>query len=76
MLNLVTCDFQPLSIVEDSGFKDFVEALNPNYVIPSRKVLAKTFYLLLMKNVGIYKHTNSNNCSYLFDNGLLVLKFK
>lgn len=32
-------DFQPLSVVENSGFQRFVHGLNPRYEIPSRKRL-------------------------------------
>ncbi|KAI4465796.1 dna replication-related element factor isoform a [Holotrichia oblita] len=38
-LTLVETAALPLSIVEDQGFKDFVTALNPNYVIPSKKTI-------------------------------------
>lgn len=40
LLKLVTEDFQPFSIVDDSGLKQFVNALNPSYEIPSRKVIS------------------------------------
>lgn len=28
---MIARDFQPLSIVEDKGFLDFIKALNPRY---------------------------------------------
>lgn len=34
---MIATDFQPYSIVEDCGFRKFVEALNPNYVLLSRQ---------------------------------------
>lgn len=37
-------DFQPFTVVEDYGFRNFVEALNPNYQIPTR---AKIRYEIL-----------------------------
>ncbi|XP_046983714.1 E3 SUMO-protein ligase ZBED1-like isoform X2 [Schistocerca americana] len=37
LLQLFTKDFQPFSVVEDSGFRGFVRALNPGYELPSRK---------------------------------------
>lgn len=37
---MVTQDFQPFSIVEDSGFKEFVSVLNPGYQLPNRKTLS------------------------------------
>ncbi|CAG9840808.1 unnamed protein product [Diabrotica balteata] len=33
-------DYQPFSIVEDRGFKKFVTALNPSYVLPNRKTIS------------------------------------
>lgn len=43
LLKLITEDFQPFSIVDDSGFKQFVNALNPSYEIPSRKVISRNY---------------------------------
>ncbi|KAG5858392.1 hypothetical protein JTB14_006425 [Gonioctena quinquepunctata] len=37
LMLLFTHDFQPFSVVEDYGFRKFVEALNPSYQLPSRK---------------------------------------
>lgn len=34
-------DFQPFKIVEDEGFKNFVQELNPSYKIPNRHTLSK-----------------------------------
>lgn len=42
LLMLITKDFQPFSIVEDYGFREFVNALNPSYELPSRKKLSNT----------------------------------
>lgn len=39
---LFISDFQPFSVVEDSGFKAFVAALNPGYQLPSRHIISKT----------------------------------
>ena len=38
LVGMVIEDTQPFSIVEDQGFRKFVKALNPNYVLPTRKV--------------------------------------
>lgn len=43
LLKMFIQDFQPFSIVEDSGFKAFVNALNPSYDLPSRKLIANNF---------------------------------
>lgn len=39
LLKLMTVDFQPFSIVEDEGFKEFVSVLNPCYELPNRKTI-------------------------------------
>jgi hypothetical protein len=36
---MIVTDYQPLRIVEDKGFREFVRKLNPQYTIPSRKTL-------------------------------------
>lgn len=36
-------DYQPFTVVEDCGFKRFVEALNPSYQLPSRRTITSTF---------------------------------
>lgn len=41
LLRLFVNDFQPFKIVEDSGFKQFVKALNPNYELPNRHTISK-----------------------------------
>lgn len=37
LMLLFSLDFQPFRVVEDRGFRAFVEALNPSYQLPSRK---------------------------------------
>ena len=41
LLKMIVRDFQPFSIVEDAGFREFVHALDPSYVIPTRHQLSK-----------------------------------
>lgn len=36
---MIVKDLQPLSVVEDDGFRNFVRTLNPRSNIPSRKTL-------------------------------------
>ena len=40
LLKMLVVDFQPFSIVQDAGFQEFVKALDPSFVIPSRKSLS------------------------------------
>lgn len=41
LIFLIAKDFQPLSLVEDTGFQRFVKALNSSYVLPSRKKVSE-----------------------------------
>lgn len=41
LLKMIIKDFQPFKIVEDEGFKHFVQELNPSYQIPNRHTLSK-----------------------------------
>lgn len=41
LVKMISTDFQPFSIVEDTGFKKYSQALNPSYIPPSRKALAQ-----------------------------------
>ncbi|XP_045778829.1 E3 SUMO-protein ligase ZBED1-like [Maniola jurtina] len=42
LLQMIIQDYQPFSVVEDEGFKGFVEALNPSYELPDRKLISGT----------------------------------
>ncbi|XP_022162110.1 zinc finger BED domain-containing protein 4-like [Myzus persicae] len=44
-IQLFTKDLQPFSVVDDIGFKDFVNLLNPSYKIPNRHAISKTLIL-------------------------------
>jgi len=43
LLKMIVRDFHHFSIVEDKGFKDFVHALNPSYVIHTRHLLVSKY---------------------------------
>ena len=51
---MIARDFQPFSIVEDAGFCDFVNKLNPRYKIISRKKLTEK---LLPEYFGVAVNT-------------------
>jgi hypothetical protein len=57
LLQMITSDFQPFSIIEDMGFQAYSKALNPSYTLPSRKFVSQT--LLPAKLLKI--HTKSKN---------------
>nr|CAH7714552.1 unnamed protein product [Callosobruchus chinensis] len=40
ILKMIVKDLQPFSVVEDSGFRDLMNYLEPNYKLPSRYVLS------------------------------------
>ena len=39
LTSMICTDFQPFSIVEDEGFKKFINYLEPNYSMPTRRML-------------------------------------
>ncbi|XP_068086602.1 zinc finger BED domain-containing protein 4-like [Anabrus simplex] len=43
LMKLFVLDFQPFSIVEDRGFREFVKALNSSYELPNRKLLSSSY---------------------------------
>ncbi len=44
LASMTARDFQPFSIVDDTGFRSYTHALNPMYVIPCRKTLSQKNY--------------------------------
>lgn len=42
LLGLFSKDLQPFRVVEDVGFKAFVQELNPSYKMPDRKTISKS----------------------------------
>lgn len=44
VLRMIVKDLQPLSVVENDGFRKLVHGLNPKYELPSRRVVARTLY--------------------------------
>lgn len=41
LVNMICVDLQPISIVENEGFQKYTQELNPNYCLPSRKILSE-----------------------------------
>ncbi|KAG8225382.1 hypothetical protein J437_LFUL016807 [Ladona fulva] len=50
LLQLFLTDFQPYSIVNDKGFKDFVKELDPGYDLPSQEKISESFIPALYQN--------------------------
>lgn len=42
LLKFIISDYQPFSVVDSEHFKNFVNLLNPNYEMPSRKTLSNS----------------------------------
>lgn len=42
LLGLFIFDYQPFSVVEDRGFRNFVNHLNPSYSLPTRQTISNT----------------------------------
>lgn len=42
LLNFIVLDDQPLSVVENEGFRSLIEHLQPRYSLPSRRYLSET----------------------------------
>ncbi|KAL0881216.1 hypothetical protein ABMA27_002319 [Loxostege sticticalis] len=65
LLNMIICDFQPFSIVDDIGFRAFINALNPKYELPDQKTLSE--YLLAkvyekrLEEVKMYVQSNAKS---------------
>jgi hypothetical protein len=51
LLKLFTKDYQPFRVVEDEGYKEFVKLLNPNYILPNKHSISKTYNQFYIKNV-------------------------
>lgn len=60
LMYIVCKDNQPLSIVEDKGFRHLMHTVSPNFKIPSRRDLSRRIFLLYdsMKEVFINKLKN------------------
>uniref|UniRef100_A0A669DC03 BED-type domain-containing protein n=1 Tax=Oreochromis niloticus TaxID=8128 RepID=A0A669DC03_ORENI len=41
LVKMIAQDFQPFSIVDDRGFREFTKALDPSYVLPSRSTVSR-----------------------------------
>jgi hypothetical protein len=51
LVKMIARDLQPISIVENLGFREFVRGLDPKYNLPSRSLISET---LLPGTTSIY----------------------
>ncbi|KAJ8963867.1 hypothetical protein NQ314_005325 [Rhamnusium bicolor] len=42
VIEMICKDFQPISVVEDIGFKNLIKELEPRYNLPSRRTIGRT----------------------------------
>ena len=49
---MIALDNQPISMVEDTGFVRFVETVQPQYKIPSRKYFTETVIPSILDDVN------------------------
>jgi hypothetical protein len=50
LLKLFYLDFQPFSVVDDRGFRQFVKSLNPCYELPNRQTISRSLIPALYEN--------------------------
>ncbi|XP_059081965.1 zinc finger BED domain-containing protein 4-like [Tigriopus californicus] len=51
LIQMISNDMQPILIVEDDGFVNFCQAMNPKYLLPSRNVISKTLIPAMFEEV-------------------------
>jgi hypothetical protein len=54
LIKMIVYDFQPLSIVENEGFKEYSKKLNPLYTLPSRRLLSDSLLPNLYKESSLH----------------------
>lgn len=42
LVKMIALDLQPFSVVDDTGFRRLLKALDPSYVLPNRKTISNT----------------------------------
>ena len=60
LAQMICLDLQPISIVEDKGFKDFVSCLQPSFNIPDRRVLRNNIIPELYRSQKSYLQEKLN----------------
>ncbi|XP_060877420.1 E3 SUMO-protein ligase ZBED1-like [Metopolophium dirhodum] len=65
IVRMIAEDLQPLSIVENEGFKNMVNLLDSRYKIPSRRALGRTIIPNMYTNVRNKVQTLLNDTSYI-----------
>lgn len=66
LVKFISRDLQPLSIVNDVGFKEFVYELNPRYSLPSRPTVTNVLIPKMYQEVKETISTILNTVKYVF----------
>jgi hypothetical protein len=53
LVHMIALDFQPMSIVEDEGFRLYSNSLKPEYTLPSRKTLSEVLIPAEYNNIKV-----------------------
>lgn len=62
LVKVIAYDFQPFSIVQDKGFKEYTHALNPNYELPDRKTISNVLMpMVYEERLQYFKDFVKNN---------------
>lgn len=75
LVKFITRDLQPLSIVNDVGFKEFLYELNPRYSLPSRPTVTNVLIPKIYREVKEKISTTLNTVKYVFPNILVIFFF-
>ena len=62
---MIAAEYQPFSLVEDKQFRIFVNMLNPNYSLPSRKTVSNVFLPQLYAKIREAVEENLSTASYV-----------
>ncbi|KAK3892777.1 hypothetical protein Pcinc_003365 [Petrolisthes cinctipes] len=65
VVKMIVKDLQPLSVVEDEGFRELVTALDSRYTLPSRRELVRTHLPRLYQQKRQRSHEELGSASYI-----------
>lgn len=65
LIKMIVDDYQPLSIVENKGFINFCNKMQPKYILPSRRVLSSTMLPNFYKSVYNKTKTLVTNANHI-----------
>lgn len=54
IMKMIATDIQPFSVVDDAGFRELVQKLQPKYSIPSRKYFTDKMMPEMYENMKVF----------------------